>query len=686
MHPLPSPKSTVIEIDSETDLFEQVVELHKTHKKWLGPFPLGAFHECSAKKGLFGIVGSNNQLLAYISLRYARDWTHVVHLCVDPKSTKKGLGKTLLKMAFLKSNERGLAGVRLSCRRDFSANNFWPKMGMVAAHEKLGRGKIPSELNIWIRRNKRPDLFTDTTNDTELPLAVLDANVFYDLNPSGHEQRNQESLCLLADWLNEALTFCLVDEIYNDIERNSTTAERDIQRNRVQSYLLLPPDPEKSDSLCPALFDLLNWNNPTPSQRSDVAHIAKSIVNNASYFLTRDEELLAISDEILERFELRIVRPIDLASSFDFENRKELYEPARFCGTNLNKDLLTERDTDKITETFQASTQGESQSQFKAKFRSLVALSLKNRNQGVWQIAGATPHAVYSAQISRDELDSEMIVELLRVAHSPACATLAQHTILGIIQEAYEQRVNKIIICERLLSSEIVQALRTLHFSQSSGKWTRSLLRERITIEEASERFQPKAQEIQIPMQLMTTTLEASHWPLKITGGNVITYTVPIRPEWARQLFDKNLSEQELFGSSSDLALNRENVYYRSSKSPGPVCPARILWYVTKTPNMPGTGAIRACSRLISVKTGPAKRLFSEFKRIGVYQWREIQTLTEGNPYDPIMALHFADTELFSTPVSLDFLKGIGTGKMLQSPCKIDEEQFIQIYEQGTST
>lgn len=184
----------------------------------------------------------------------------------------------------------------------------------------------------------------------------------------------------------------------------------------------------------------------------------------------------------------------------------------------------------------------------------------------------------------------------------------------------------------------------------------------------------------------LASHLEQGFWPLKITGAGIPASTVPIRPEWARQLFDRGLSEGELFPARSELVLNRENVYYRSSKSPGPDAPSRLLWYVSQSRNSPETtGCIRACSRLLSKETASAKELFKKFRRIGIYEWRDVERLTDGDPSEPIMALHFSDTELFSRPVPLARLREIGAGRMLQSPCKVSEEQFQQIYEYGTS-
>ena len=177
--------------------------------------------------------------------------------------------------------------------------------------------------------------------------------------------------------------------------------------------------------------------------------------------------------------------------------------------------------------------------------------------------------------------------------------------------------------------------------------------------------------------------LEAQLWPAKILGEGTSSFVVPIMSGWAAQLFDANLAAGDLFGALARLALNRENVYYRRPKNGRFSLPARLLWYVAKDPNEAGTMAIRACSRLLSVELGPAKTLFGRHRRIGVYEWPQILETAKGDKMGEIMALRFADTELFSTPVELPVLRSIGITSLFPSPTEITEDQFAQIYRRG---
>jgi hypothetical protein len=58
--------------------------------------------------------------------------------------------------------------------------------------------------------------------------------------------------------------------------------------------------------------------------------------------------------------------------------------------------------------------------------------------------------------------------------------------------------------------------------------------------------------------------IERLLWPAKIVDPYIPTFLVPIKPEWAKELFDENLGGQTLFGAKQELGLSREGVYYRS--------------------------------------------------------------------------------------------------------------------------
>ena len=175
------------------------------------------------------------------------------------------------------------------------------------------------------------------------------------------------------------------------------------------------------------------------------------------------------------------------------------------------------------------------------------------------------------------------------------------------------------------------------------------------------------------------------YWPAKILGADVETWTVPIRSAWATALFETSFADEQLFRPKRELILSRENVYYSAAIQSGMEgATDRLLWYVsTKDPYQAGAKTIRACSRLMEVRRGPAKVLFNAFRRLGVFEWEQIRDMVDGDPMKEILALRFADTELFEQPFPGEQAKALGIRNNFTSPVKVPETAFAEIYRYG---
>ena len=178
--------------------------------------------------------------------------------------------------------------------------------------------------------------------------------------------------------------------------------------------------------------------------------------------------------------------------------------------------------------------------------------------------------------------------------------------------------------------------------------------------------------------------LEKIFWPMKLlTLDTIRCFIVPIRAEYAKDLFDEKLADvnPSFFENEKyEPALSIENVYYKSNKQRIPYYPARILWYVSQS-QMMGTGAIRACSYLDLVKVGNAKRLYHSYGRLGVLDYNQLVHISSGS----LAAYKFSYTELFDKPVALDRIRKILRKPRfsVQSYKEIRNEQFLKIYSEG---
>jgi len=177
-------------------------------------------------------------------------------------------------------------------------------------------------------------------------------------------------------------------------------------------------------------------------------------------------------------------------------------------------------------------------------------------------------------------------------------------------------------------------------------------------------------------------------WPAKLLDTALPSFIVPIQPEWAMHLFHARLAGESLFGSDPSLMLRLNNVYYRSSRPRRMEAPARILWYVTASRERPSTRCVAATSLVEEVVRGPAKEIFSQFKRYGVFEWAHVRDLAKDDPYGLVEALRFGHTEPFERPVDLARIRELAGRAgvqmpVLQSPSRVPTDLFSAIYREG---
>jgi len=629
----------------------------------------------------------SGEFRGYVLFRNSRGWTHIVHLCVASGFRKLRVGEHLVEELRKRSQDLGLAGLRLKCRRDFPANAFWERAGFVAGAETAGRGKDGMNLTLWIKSHGLPDLFTRSNEDSGAAIrAVIDANVFFHLVDEDGPH-TEESKALQEGWVQDTVQLCVVDELRNDINRSTDLGRRNRNQKKASSYAHVSYDPLSISAKVAVLSGILGWHIPTAQQRSDMNHIAKAAAGGISYFLTRDEELLAKSEEIEDQMEITVIRPCQFLSKLDQIEKEALYQPARLAGSGLEAcrfkaEFLQEADLH-----FRCRQSGESSAQFLAKLRAILAKSVSSSGREVtlWRIGTGLPVALTA---SRRHSDGILDLEMFRIAKSPLSATVARHLLQRQLRNASANSDWLVRISDRFHERTGADAAAELHFRPSASGVDRPVIRgivDRGGLATRLEHLLPDTVHFGIgnTENKDANLLEETYWPVKIEMANIRCASIPIHAEWARHLFDEHLSTTELFGAEKELLLSRENVYYRSPTGAFPPAPGRILWYVKHDKHVRGTKSFRACSRTISVEVAPAKDLFRRFKRLGVYTWQDLMRITDGNSKGKVMAIHFADTELFTNHVPLSFARALGAAGMIQSPCAMQENVFLEIYRKG---
>jgi predicted GNAT family acetyltransferase/predicted nucleic acid-binding protein len=676
-----------------------VMALGRANTKTLGFLRDSAFVDYAKRQGILVALDPQGNCIGYVMYRCPRQQITIAHLCIDKSWRGKGVAKKLVE--YLSQNHKELYGIGLWCRRDYSISKMWPRLGFVAKGEKPGNSKEGKPLTYWWRDHGHPNLFSKAARqELESKLrVVLDANVFFDLH-SEDDIDSEESKSLLADWLQPELELCLTDEIDNEINRNDNPIERDKQWKLAQKFERLEYHSQDFEGIASFLRRLFP-EKMTESDESDLRQLVRTIASDAQLFITRDQRLLDIAEEVYENFGVTILRPTDLIIKLDELRRETEYQPIRLAGTLLEKKRLHGRQESLLTQHFQCSNQGESKTDFQRKLRKFLSDPQLFECLIVTESVNKPLALVAYDRQKKHELE----IPMLRIVSSPLASTMARHLILQSISLSAREQRKFTRITEPYLDKTVATAIREDAFVRAKNGW----LRTNISIAETASTVSRLLTDLAATfgqeyifcndlVNILSTDgstadsqtmaeIERFLWPAKIIDAEIPTFIIPIQPVWASHLFDENLANETLFGAKPELAFNREAVYYKRALPHGGVkAPGRILWYVSddKDDGFSGLKSIRACSRLDEVIVGKPKELFRKFQRLGIYQWNDIFETANRDINQDIMVIRFSDTELFKNFVSFDEVKNvISQTASIMSPRFISHEKFAKIYKQG---
>jgi GNAT superfamily N-acetyltransferase len=690
------PMIKIITIDEKSPYLIKVIKLADSNSKTLGFLPEGAFYDFATKKQILVALDDKEIFCGYLLYAISRKETSIVHLCVKSSKRHQGVGKKLFEE--LTKITRNSFRIRVHCRRDYEENKIWPKFGFYAIGEKPAKTK-GSLLTIWWFEHEHPTIFAQQ-NPSKLQ-AVIDANIFDDLQCTPQSASEKESHSLLANWLN--IELCITSDIYNEIDRREDESERKRGKNFAHTFVIL----RSSDDEFQKISERLHHFFPRKMIHHDESYLrqlARTIAANVPFFVTRDQTVLYWSEKIYVQFEIRIISPYHLIIHQNELMRETEYQPVKLAG-KINIERVHSEKIVLLENQFQA-LQWKTKAQFKQQLQPYLA-EPHIFETSIIQSAGQLLALIVYGRKNQHELE----IPVFRFMRNSLSATLARRLVLNTILDSSAEGRVLTKITDLNLSDEVIDALREHGFVLINNHWIKASLQIVGTAKKLAAELTAIGNNLPQITQYATQITEAiemalsknnrglldierSLWPTKITDVDIPTFVVPIQPDWAMQLFDFNLAKQDLFGGEPSIILKVENVYYRASH-PSPkelAAPARILWYVSKGKgNYQGTMSIRACSYLDEVVIDKPKALFSRFKRLGVYEWKDVFETADQNLDKDIMAFRFSHTEIFNHPIHRTELKEIWKQESsvnfhLQNPIFISNPLFFHLYHKGVQT
>jgi len=686
-------------IDEKSPHLSTVIELWRANAATLGLLPKGAFEQRAASGQILVALDPQAACIAYLLYRCSYNRITIVHLCISRIYRSQGVARLLVDKLKQITKEK-YTGIGLSCRRDYQLHYFWSRFGFVAQHDKAGKSRDKKLLTFWWFDHGHPNLFSSApTQKLESKLCVvIDASIFSDLFSDEVNDQNEESKLLISDWLEPELELCLTNEIFNNIDRICDEHDRNRQREFAKTFTRLPSPSQSLDTLFESLQSFL-FKKSTVISELDLRHLGRTITSDSQVFVTKLNDLLILADEIYKEFRLSILTPNDLLIQLDELRRKPDYQPVRLAGTLLEIKQLKPGQEDFLAKYFQCDKQGENRAEFQQQLRRFLAEPDKFECYVVEQENKPLALFIYGKKNI-----NELEIPIFRVGDNSLSATLARHLIFkSVLRSAHDHR-QFTRITDSYLEETVTTVIQEDAFVRVHDGWVKTNLAVVETASQLSTRLNTLASTLgeeykfcrQIADSLITENLindvqasaniERFLFPAKIIDAEIPTFIIPIKPRWAKDLFDEGLANQNVLGGKTELAFSREAVFYRSIRNlRGLKSPGRLLWYVSQDEDnyYYKVSSIRACCFIDEVVIGKPKELYQRFQRLGVYELTDILNVNQDKNGN-IMAIRFSNIELFSHPIPLNKVQDILRKKeTIQSPCKICNDFFKKLYNLG---
>ena len=505
---------------------------------------------------------------------------------------------------------------------------------------------------------------------------VIDSVVLFDFDKPDDDESAMTSKALLSDFLIDAINIRVTDETLVEINRDDDVPRRDRSRQRALALVHQHPDGEAFDQIRAALEDILPANDP--NDKSDINQLAKTAALNVAYFVTRDDDLLKVSDSILETAGVQVVSPTQLILEIN----------AAVSGAATSEHVLGDQmqwrrlssDDRVCVEAPAFLRKGERKHEFA---RELDA-HLSTPTDVDCQVLDYMDDIVAVRVNSRTDDGRLLRIHLGRVTHRSHPPILDSYFIMSFILKAVSDGYDAVTVDAEAVTENLRPYLGEFGFIDLGGSFARFCFSEVMSRDEVLaqvEALQPRA--VDELAGLSPVQLEGMISPVCIREAQQTFLLVPVRPGYAINIVDFGTSASELFGGKESTLLRWDNVYYRSAKQYRKLAPpGRILWYVTGQ-----NGRIVSVSHLDGVEIGEARELFKKHQKRGTLEWSDVVGIADGDPAGEVMALMFSNTIPLRREIPLDEIRGVfrkhERGFQPLSPLGLSPSLFQDLFKLG---
>ena len=319
---------------------DQVRRLADANRDALGFLSVTAYEEAAMKGCLWvAVTGTAKKLRGYLffGVRFPRLRVYQVYVC--PEFRSLGTARTLIERLKSYGEDHDYLTITARVASELPANRFWQGLGFNVISRYPG-GKKGRSINRYAFALNVPSLFgrgQPVAEGTQQRLRVrpvletrsyvIDLNVLFD---AVRDRDEGEAIHILSMSFDSDMRLAVTAEFARELERHTRQSDDPVLKLARALPTLSEP---RHGVLSPLVEDLrrglFSTGSPKTGGRaandaSDLNHLASCIHHRVYGFITRDGAILRRAEELYEKYNLRVISPVDLCEPLeDMRARQE---------------------------------------------------------------------------------------------------------------------------------------------------------------------------------------------------------------------------------------------------------------------------------------------------------------------------------------------------------------------------
>ncbi|MDJ0731750.1 MAG: GNAT family N-acetyltransferase, partial [Crocosphaera sp.] len=555
-------------INETSPYLPEVNKLGDANKATLGFFSKGTFEEKARNQQILVALSDRGEFMGYLMYRTVRSHNRIsiIHLCIKNNYRGQGLAKQLLN--YLKSITSQYRGIELRCRRDYGIDNMWSKLGFCAVYDKEAKteGKL---LTYWWLDYGHPNLLSlinDQKSESKLSI-IIDYFIFQEIYLHNHsskpqEEKSKDSQGLLADWLEPNIEMWVTNEILNKINQINDYQKRKYIRDIFLGLSRINYTDKQYQKFLKSIESFIQLNKISIDQ-SYIRHIAQSLASGINIILTKNIDIIQLSDQFYEAFKVIIISPNDFIKRFDDIEQQINYQSRLFAGIHALKQLpINLEEVNKLKNDVVNNRSEDEKQYFLENLRHFL---FKKDTHECLIIKDEDNESIALIVYNRSKKD-QLEIPLIRISQHYLAETVARHLLFTSISLSAQEGRQLTKITDQYLQEKIINMIKEYYFIKTKNellKLNLSLVDTKKNISNKLTHLQSILPELSHSCKKFSETLRTNKlnkenillierylFPLKIIDHDIHNFIIPIQPIWAANLFDKELAEQTLWGFS----------------------------------------------------------------------------------------------------------------------------------------